>query len=112
MAISKSREITIWLIVLLLGLGAIILGPRFVRARSTKAACVCINNLRAIDTAKWNWQIEYRKSVKDRPSWDDLPPYFHNGEKPVCPEGGNYVLGRVDELPRCSRGGPEHTLPN
>jgi len=67
----------------------------------------CVNSLRQLDGAKQQWVLENHKTTNDVPAWQDLLPYLR--QKPVCPEGGTYILGRVGELPRCSHGGT-HSL--
>lgn len=82
--------------------------PNIIHPRTHRAAAPCINNLRQLDGAKQQWQLEYRKTTNDIPTLDDLKPYVRldaNGEIPRCPEGGTYILGRVGEDPRCSLGG-------
>ena len=69
----------------------------------------CAARLRAIDGAKAIWALEHQKNNADIPADADL---FGLGryifKKPVCPQGGAYTLGRVDEPPRCSI--PGHTF--
>jgi hypothetical protein len=87
--------------------------PAFIRARTTSASNACVNNLRQIDGGKQQWALEYSKTTDDIPSWDDIRPYIGRGpqnELPRCPQGGTYILGRVGEPPRCSIGGPSHSL--
>ena len=96
-------------------LAAVVLLP-LVRGRDRSAVAACFVNLRQIDGAKQQWAVEYKKTTNDVPTWDDVRPYFGSGPKglkheiPVCPQGGTYTLGRADELPKCSVGGPSHTL--
>jgi hypothetical protein len=82
--------------------------PIFVRAHTTRSTAACINNLRQIDAAKQQWALENNKSMNVIPSWNDILPYLNR--MPHCPEGGSYILGRVSELPKCSIGGPSHSL--
>ncbi len=91
----------------LLVVGVLVLPP-FIRARNTPAENSCVNNLRQLEGAKEQWKFDNHKGTNDVPAWEDLLPYL--GQKPVCPHGGTYILGRVGEPPRCSFGGP-HTLP-
>jgi hypothetical protein len=73
----------------------------------------CINNLRQIDGAKQQWALENNKTSNDVPTMDDLRIYMGRGPQgviPRCPGGGTYLLGRVGEDPRCSIGGPSHTM--
>jgi uncharacterized protein (TIGR03435 family) len=83
--------------------------PAPARPRLSSAA-KCINNLRIIDAAKQEWALEKQKQGTDTPTMEDLMG-FHAlaGEWPVCPDGGVYTIGSVDEKPRCST--PGHVLP-
>jgi len=94
------------------GLLAAIAIPNFVRARTTSQANACINNLRLIDSAKGQWALENHKQNTDVPTVRDLTPYIGrgpNGQFPVCPQGGTYTIGAINEQPRCSV--PGHALP-
>ena len=87
--------------------------PSFIRARSTSSQNVCLNNLRQIEGAKRQWALEYSKTTNAIPLWTDVQPYLGRGSQgpiPRCPQGGTYILGRVGEVPRCSIGGPGHSL--
>lgn len=89
----------------------------FVRARNTSASAPCINNLRQLDSFKLQWSLESNKTTNVVVTWEDLHPYLPNSvreagqDRLVCPQGGTYILGRLDESPKCSLGGPGHTLP-
>jgi len=71
----------------------------------------CNLNLRDIVRAKATWAAEHEKLPSDVPQESDL---FGKGryipQRPVCPKGGTYTLGAVDEKPTCSI--PGHTLSN
>ncbi len=82
--------------------------PSLLRARHTPAMNACVNNLRQLDGAKDQWRLQNHKTTNDVATWQDLLPYLR--QKPGCPQGGTYILGRVGEPPRCSLGGT-HTLP-
>lgn len=69
----------------------------------------CTKNLKAIQEAKESWARSERKTPSDLPTDSDLfglEAYLR--VKPQCPMGGNYVLGKVGEMSRCSV--PGHTL--
>jgi hypothetical protein len=70
-----------------------------------------VGNLLYLIGAKNQWALEYKKSTNDVPPWNDLSGYIVGAENFRCPQGGTYIPGRVGELPRCSIGGPSHTLP-
>lgn len=69
----------------------------------------CISNLREIQAAKQQWASDNDKPANAVPTEQDLLPYFKNGVFPVCPSGGTYTIGAVDEAPTCSV--PGHVLP-
>jgi hypothetical protein len=100
-------------IFVLVSIALIVLGvgvPNFIRARSTRAAWPCINNLRLIESAKHQWMLDRGKTTNDVPTWDDIRSYLPNmwsNGVPVCPGGGIYTLGRVEESPTCSLGDKE-----
>lgn len=76
----------------------------------------CIANLREFDGAKQQWAVKDHKATNEIPTWADLFPYFREADGyvlvPFCSQGGTYTLGRVDEQPKCSLGGPEHSSPD
>jgi hypothetical protein len=79
-----------------------------IRARNTRANLGCVSNLRNLDGATQQWAMENHKTTNVVPSWDAIRPYLR--QTPVCPNGGTYTLGRFHEPPRCSIGGPNHTM--
>ena len=62
----------------------------------------CINNLRQIYAAKQEWALINNKTDGDIPTEQDLLPYLKDQTFPVCPSGGTYTIGAVDEPPSCS----------
>ncbi|HUB86600.1 MAG TPA: hypothetical protein VMB22_01820 [Verrucomicrobiae bacterium] len=89
------------------GMMAAIAIPNFEHARETAQRNACINNLRQLDAAKQQWALENGKKGTDIPTKEDLLPYLRSW--PVCPAGGTYTIGAVDEPPTCSI--PGHELP-
>jgi hypothetical protein len=72
-----------------------LIGRQFIRERTNSVSASCINNLRGLDGSKQQWELDNHKSSNDVPSWEALRPYFPNtwtNGKPVCPQGGVYVL--------------------
>ena len=81
--------------------------------RRTAKLSRCVDNLRNIQTCKRLWAQDGGKTSNDVPTWNDLRPYFPatwSNQIPVCPDGGTYTIGRIDQLPTCSIGGPGHSL--
>jgi len=69
----------------------------------------CINNLRVIDGAMQQWALENNKRPEEIPQVTDILPYFPNQKFPECPTGGHYLIGRIDQAPKCNI--PGHELP-
>ena len=84
--------------------------PNFVRARSTcSGSHPCLPYLEQLEGAKANWALEERRRPQDIPSVADLiGPTRYIARLPVCPLGGIYTYGRVDQKPTCSY--PGHSL--
>jgi len=74
------------------------------RSRATSSVALCINNLRYIDAAINQWALDHGKHAGDAVKFDDLKPYFKNGEIPRCRDGGTYSVTVVGALPTCSLG--------
>jgi len=103
-----------FLVAAAIGIGLI--APDFFVLRAvdpSRPAHRCVSNLKLIDAAKTQWALEKNKAGDAAPSWEDVQPYFGapwtNG-KPVCPVGGVYTIGSLNELPKCSIGGKEHAV--
>jgi regulator of replication initiation timing len=62
----------------------------------------CLENLRLIDAAKQVWALDNSKDLKDVPTAQDLASYLKGNAMPVCPSGGTYTIGAMDEAPSCS----------
>ena len=93
--------------------GAIVI-PNFLPPRSVSAQNACVANLRLIQDAKSRWAEVYHKAPEDRPTESDL---FYESNSiaafrriPDCPAGGTYVIGAVNEEPKCSTGSVAHSL--
>ncbi len=88
---------------------ACVLGAlQVVRTRSQAARAECANTLRILEGAKEQWAMEEHASTNAVPTWDDLRNYLKRAVwPPPCPNGGQYTLGPVSELPSCSI--PDHT---
>jgi len=88
--------------------------PSFIKARPTSFRNACINNLRMIQEAKIEWAQQNHKQLTDVPTDEDL--YGTNGtngfirHKLICPDGGRYTFGAVNEDPKCSLADHGHKL--
>lgn len=90
----------IMIVVAIIGLLAAVAIPNFFRMRERAQTNICITNLRHIDDAKSLWAMETGANGMDEASWADLVPDYFN-RIPICPQGGTYTLGTVDEYPAC-----------
>ena len=88
--------------------------PSFIPARVAAHRNTCINNLKQIQNAKGEWARENHKLPTDIPTEEEL--YGVNGTngflrfKLICPSGGEYHFGAVNEKPTCSLAKKGHTL--
>ena|ERR1017187_2125021 len=110
------REIIV--LICVIGFFAWIAIPNFIRVRATSSQNPCINNLRQIDAAAYQFALEYDKTNGEAINFpNDLTPYIKLnsvGKIPGCPQGGIYHIGKVGETPTCSLGTtvtPPHILP-
>ena len=93
----------------IIGLLSAIAIPNFVKARQTAQMNACINNLRQIDTAKQQWQLEKGKDATAQPTQADIIPYLGRTQMmPICPAGGTYEIRSTNEVPTCTI--PDHVL--
>ncbi len=72
-------------------------------------AKACGSNLTQIDLAKQMWQVDNNKPETATPTVADLSYYLPYRQFPKCPEGGTYVIGKLNQKPTCSVAG--HELP-
>src|SRR3954466_9955869 len=100
---SGFTLVEIMIVVAIIGLLAAIAIPNLVTARKKAQRQACISTLKAIEGAKANWALDYKKGDGDVPNEGDLfggDKYIE--KKPTCPAGGTYTLGTVREKPTCS----------
>ena len=67
----------------------------------------CINNLRQLDSAAEQWQLENGRATNAIPTFAQVNAYIKS--LPTCPSGGSSRYETHSGLPICSV--PEHKLP-
>src|ERR1051325_1905256 len=81
--------VEIMVVVGVIGVLAPIAIPNFMKARSASQTNTCINNIRAVDTAKQEWATETLQGPAATPTSDDLEPYLGRGDGSIdrsfCP---------------------------
>jgi hypothetical protein len=83
-----------------------------VSARPMAQKNACVNNLRMLDGAKEEWSLEKKAGKGAVVTMADITA----GENPLvravpmCPGGGEYSVGVVGELPKCTLGEKGHRL--
>jgi hypothetical protein len=117
---NKSSEsgILVWFVIIaLIGVCTWTVIPNFIKARSGNQPH-CIDRLRQIDAAIYEWALEKGKTNGAIFTDDDIKPYIKLDEKgniPKCPQGGKYTYGKVGDNPQVScslsTATPPHTLP-
>ncbi len=94
--------IEIMIIVAIIGILVAIALPNFHRARQRARYYTCVASLSKIRAAKEQWAMDNKKNGADEPTDTEL---FGAGNyirlKPLCPERGEYTIGKVDEAPFC-----------
>jgi len=81
--------------------------PNFAKARKIALQNACINQLRQIDSAKRQWELEKPRQPTEQPGAEDLKTYLEEG-MPTCPAHGDYQINSIGKLPTCSI--PGHAL--
>ena len=125
MKIQPSRRagftlVEIMVVVGIIGVLAPIAIPNFMKARTAAQTNTCINNIRAIDTAKQEWATETLQGPGATPTSDDLEPYLGRGdgslERSFCPLDPDktidtsFDIGNVLTAPLCNFKPDEHVL--
>ena len=85
---------------------AAVLVPSYVKARNTSACNACINNLRQIDGGKEQAAIAQGWTPETDCDTETnrviVNQYIKGNRSPMCPDGGTYRYGRLNENPTCS----------
>lgn len=104
-----------WKAVFALAVVVVIISGAYLIHKGRRMGSVsCGSNLRSIEAVKAQWAVDVRGGSGASPGWSDLVgPAKSMKQVPLCPGGGVYTIGTIDENPRCSLGGrvPGHELP-
>lgn len=87
-----------------------IVAPSYKKARPTAYKNACIANLKYLAEAKGRWAAESKPEASALVQSSDLAPFLKGGFMPICPAGGTYIFGAVNEPPRCSHADKGHSL--
>ncbi len=63
---------------------------------------MCIANMKQIDGATQQWALENKKLSGSAVDRKQMLFYLKNGQMPVCPSSGTYVLANINASPSCS----------
>jgi competence protein ComGC len=115
---SFKPDLIFWTVVIyLLSFFAWIVIPNFISNNHSIPANVCINQLREIDAAAYEFALEHHLTNGEAINFpNDLTPYIKlnsAGKIPGCPQGGIYSISKVGDKPICSLGTtvtPAHVL--
>lgn len=95
--------IEVMIVVVIIGLLLGIAIPNYLNARTRTQKTTCISNQIEIDTAKELWAIENRMAPGTAVTSADLwPTYLRGPNFPICPSGGVYAIGVVNDSSSCS----------
>ena len=85
-------------------IGAVMV-PGFLRANQQSHLSSCRENLLKIDGAKEQWALEFNKARGAEVKLEELcGPDKYLYRTPVCPRGGEYIVGKIGEDPQCTCG--------
>lgn len=105
--------IEIAIVVAVIGVLAMVALPNLFSSRKTAEDKVCITNLKALEAAKESWGFEKSKALEDTPTYEDIKPFLsRNQAESICPIGGKYTLGSLQENPTCEYANLGHKLPD
>lgn len=111
-SVAGISLIEIAIVVAVIGVLAMVAIPNLFSARKSAEDKVCIANLKAIESAKESWGFENNKAPTDIPTYQDIKPYLSKTQtENICPIGGKYTIGALNENPSCEYADLGHKLP-
>ncbi|MBI5154511.1 hypothetical protein HZA57_04665 [Candidatus Poribacteria bacterium] len=93
-----------------LGVLVAIAVPGFLKAREQSRINACTQNMAMIEAAKETWAgVQTVQDYETEPTWDDLVNKGgYLAAQPVCPSGGTYDIGSLEEYVDCSAPGHDY----
>ena len=106
MAVRTKRKkngftlVEVMIVVSIIAMLLAIAMPSFVKTRDSARTNSCLANLKAVEWAKVQWAMEYRKYDGDTVAWGDIAPTYMKASV-NCPWGFAYTLQPVGTPPYC-----------
>ena len=82
--------------------------PNYLPPRVVSAKNACVVNLEFIERRKIEWAAKTNRKADSIPTAEEL--FGTNGLICLCPAGGTYHIGALNQKPTCSLGPPNHVL--
>jgi hypothetical protein len=109
------KRILPWIMIIAgLALTVAIITPNFVRRAHQPSSNACVHNLRLIDAAKDQLQLDNNLPSGTSVTMDQIQRYLGRspeGVVPTCPERGTYSVNTLGQKPTCSLVEQDHVLP-
>jgi prepilin-type N-terminal cleavage/methylation domain-containing protein len=102
--------IEIMIVVAIIGMLMAMAIPNLVNATGKAKRTTCLSNLRYMDNAKQQWNVEYKAAATATPTPSDIRPFLGRGTGgtlPVCPSdqastfATSYSLNDLQTSPTC-----------
>ncbi len=98
---KKRTRVIVSVVLIVVGSTLVFFTHAFLKARVLSQTHACSGNLRLLDSMKEQWSMA--SGVTNGPvDQERILDYVKGHRIPICPGGGTYVVGNVEELPRCS----------
>jgi prepilin-type N-terminal cleavage/methylation domain-containing protein len=112
----KRRGFTLIEVMIVTGIIGILIAiaiPNFVRARESARSKSCSQNLRAIESAKDQYLMDYNQPRTATVTEANITgPLSYLKDMPLCPSQGTYTVGTGDTSAMCSIAGTHNLQGN